>query len=77
MITTTVKLKILQVPMSARLRMSRSEEEAAVKVLTNTLNSTSTKRNTLPGYDKNVDQESYQIGLNCDEVYPNIFIGDE
>jgi hypothetical protein len=57
-------------------RMSRKEEELGVRELTHILNSTRTIYNPLPGYDKNVYQERYQIGLDCDEVYPNIYIGD-
>jgi len=56
--------------------MSRKEEEIGVRELTHILNNTRTIYNPLPGYDKSVYQEHYQIGLDCDEVYPNIYIGD-
>ncbi|XP_054277743.1 dual specificity protein phosphatase 3 isoform X2 [Macrosteles quadrilineatus] len=57
-------------------RMSRKEEEVGLKELTQVLYNTRTIYNPLPGYDKNVYHERYQIGLDCDEVYPNIYIGD-
>ncbi|KAG8338271.1 dual specificity protein phosphatase 3 [Homalodisca vitripennis] len=58
------------------MRMTRREEELAARELAHVLNNTRTIYNPLPGYDKNVFHERYQIGLDCDEVYPNIYIGD-
>lgn len=58
------------------LRMSRREDEIAAKELFQLLNSARTVFNPLPGYDKTNQQDRYQIGLDCDEVYPNILIGD-
>lgn len=43
------------------------------------LTSTKTDFRPLPGYVKTIKghhEDRYAAGLDCDEVYPNIFIGD-
>lgn len=53
-------------------------DETTVKLLTHTLYTTKTIHRPLPGYEsQSVDlHERLSIGVDCDEVYPNILIGD-
>ncbi|XP_014218293.1 dual specificity protein phosphatase 3 isoform X2 [Copidosoma floridanum] len=53
--------------------------ETTVHQLVTALHSTKTGHKPLPGYDPNVDSREYyraQQNIDCNEVYPRIFIGD-
>ncbi|XP_015179701.1 PREDICTED: dual specificity protein phosphatase 3-like isoform X1 [Polistes dominula] len=54
--------------------------ETTERHLTEVLHSVRTDFKPLPGFDPNKDDLEYfraQQGIDCDEVYPGIFIGDE
>ncbi|KAJ9586251.1 hypothetical protein L9F63_020113 [Diploptera punctata] len=53
-------------------------DETTVKLLTHTLHSTETIHRQLPGFESHSGdlQDRLSVGVDCDEVYPNIFIGD-
>ncbi|XP_015434142.1 PREDICTED: dual specificity protein phosphatase 3 [Dufourea novaeangliae] len=53
--------------------------ETTQRLLLNTLCTTSTENRPIPGFDPNKDDVQYyrlQQSIDCDEVYPGIYIGD-
>ena len=59
------------------MRPSTKEDNITAKELMRALSSTKTIYKPLPGYDRSHSSwDRCHIGLDCDEVHPNIFIGD-
>lgn len=58
------------------MRPSTQEDNITTKELMKALSTTRTVYRPLPGYDHSQAPDRYHIGLDCDEVHPNIFIGD-
>jgi hypothetical protein len=56
----------------------RNGDETTATVLMRTIYATKTIRRPLPGFESySGDTEDRQtVGMDCDEVYPNIYIGD-
>ncbi|KAF4524090.1 hypothetical protein B566_EDAN007673 [Ephemera danica] len=65
--------------MKSILFQSRDPIDQVLDHMIRTMNATKTDFKPLPGYQKTVRghyEDRRAAGLDCDEVYPNIFIGD-
>lgn len=54
-----------------------SGDETTAKALMHTIYTTRTIYRPLPGFESSADaQDRISMDVDCDEVYPNVYIGD-